>query len=126
MVIQAQALQFNSHEIVERSFPLRFMSETPASVIEATIARWNQALATDFPGDAFFTNHLHEETVRLADGTIATVLVMYLHADNVAWDAYQSRTISMAPRVNATLRRHISSSCSVARIVSERQVQQDG
>lgn len=82
----------NDPSVVVREYPLIFDSFVPGAVVARAIALFNDEVGA-LPGVAYFP-----EITRREELFGELVQVSYLHADEIAWDAFQARSESYRPR----------------------------
>lgn len=81
-----------SGSIKRREFALRFLSDTPDSVIEQAVGYANSLLTEQVTGMCFFPLSFTNDVL----GTVP-VKAVHLRADDESWKNFQSRGVSATP-----------------------------
>lgn len=85
----------NSFTTLEkRPYALRFNTDVPAAVIEATVREANEILTAEVGGFCFYSFETEAATVKDVE-----CLAAHLHADNASWTRFRARGVSMEPLI---------------------------
>lgn len=90
-------------DLTSRELRIRFTEAVPPELVASTIRCWNAELKERLPGEARFALSLSPAVTDDGERLRET----HLLADDVAWDAYQSREESLVPFVHRRFQRPV-------------------